>query len=349
MDNTVDSRATSAVVRYALANGFSEKCIIDATGYSAAELSDNNKRIHAIVGPKLLLAIVESGCGVAPPLELGASAPFNFLGGLENLLLLSGSPKRGLQKLTDYFGVFHGGMKVEFSETPKYLSFAYKYTDDEFDNGCANEVVLSVLYRLMIGAFGENGRACELQSGFDANGVKSAYRKAFATPVRFNSADNAFRLTFKRADIEAGGRLFDQELMELVESRLRDRLKLLQQSTQSVEFRDLLNAVEVCVRFGMFRTEDVARHAEISVRSAQRLASENKTSIGQMINDARLALLNERLATDPNCPAIVLAELLGYSDERALRRGLVAWTGMSLSNYRKRKPTSEETTFRTLS
>ncbi|MEM6536473.1 MAG: AraC family transcriptional regulator ligand-binding domain-containing protein [Pseudomonadota bacterium] len=337
INSSVNSSAVAAVVRYALLNGLTAENVVEAIGYAPSEVFVENRRFPAIVGPKLLLNIVALGRSVAPPLELGASVPFSFFGGLENALLLSSSPRDGLQNFAVYFAIFHSGMQVDYSETKRFASFSYKYADDEFDNGCANEVVLAVLFRLMTGTFGESGRPHEVQTGYDPNGLKSVYCEAFGSPVRFASADKSFRLVFKRSKMSSATSGVDPELMKFAEKRLRQRLEDVQSSTLSLELRDLKIAAEVCVRHGKFSIEDVANYAEMSLRSAQRLSGDNDTSIRELINNARLSMLSERLISEPNCPAGELAELLGYSDERAFRRALLAWTGMSIAAFRKRR------------
>ncbi len=85
-----------------------------------------------------------------------------------------------------------------------------------------------------------------------------------------------------------------------------------------------------------FSVGAVARRCGLSVRSAQRVAAENGTTLSQIMDDARLERLQDLLGRNPTMNADDLAAEVGYSDARSLRRGLAKWGVSSLSDMRRR-------------
>lgn len=77
----------------------------------------------------------------------------------------------------------------------------------------------------------------------------------------------------------------------------------------------------------------VARHMGISAASLRRRLAEEGASFRSIISDARRELVHQLLMTDKSLGAI--AEEVGYSDERSLRRACVRWFGRSPDCYRQ--------------
>ncbi|MEM8541103.1 MAG: helix-turn-helix domain-containing protein, partial [Pseudomonadota bacterium] len=85
---------------------------------------------------------------------------------------------------------------------------------------------------------------------------------------------------------------------------------------------------------GVFNAASVAAAANMSVRTAQRIASENGTTLQELIDKVREQRATELLRDNRNDIGSI-AFLLGYSDERAFRRAFRRWTGQTPSDFRK--------------
>ena len=83
---------------------------------------------------------------------------------------------------------------------------------------------------------------------------------------------------------------------------------------------------------GTYQVEAVAAAANLSLRTAQRLANQHGTSVQQLIDDVRLANAKTFLN---NAEIIIetVAQFVGYADVRAFRRAFKRWTRVCLKEY----------------
>lgn len=87
------------------------------------------------------------------------------------------------------------------------------------------------------------------------------------------------------------------------------------------------------IRQGVVTEAGVAERMEISAASLRRRLTDAGTSFRQLLSDIRREAVQRLLATDKSLEAI--AEEVGYSDERSLRRACVQWFGVPLAQYRE--------------
>ncbi|MEL7446197.1 MAG: helix-turn-helix transcriptional regulator [Pseudomonadota bacterium] len=85
---------------------------------------------------------------------------------------------------------------------------------------------------------------------------------------------------------------------------------------------------------GDYRIFSVAKRAQMSQRTAQRVAATHGTTLHAMITETRRSAA-EALLADRSTSVETIATLLGFSDDRAFRRAFNRWTGRSPSAYRR--------------
>lgn len=322
-----------AVVQYAITQGLPHDRVENLVGLSLENLLQKNT-LPAAVGPDLLAQILEGGFGQAPAIEIAQNAPFSFFGGLERAVLLAPTGREALQSLSANFAVFHDRLVPAFEETKSYTHFSFRYIGDERDNGGCNEVVLSVLVRLMRSVFGQFGQPHEVQLRYDRNGIRSAYEDFFQSAIKFHSQDKSFGVVFKKDDMNWRQSGHDPELFSLVMNRLSKTAASRRANTPMADYFELINASNLCAEDGVFNVAAIAAKAGLGERTAQRIAQRHGASLGKLINRARLRVLREQLSKAPETSAEDLSRLTGFSDSRALRRALKTWTGQKLSEFR---------------
>lgn len=322
-----------AVARYAISKGMPRGRIENLIGTSL-QPGEPTRKLPSYVGPSLFASLLEDGIGRAPSIEIGKGAPFSFFGGLEQAVSLAPTGRDALRALTDNFVVFHNGLESRLEETPEHLHFSYWFDGDESDNGCCNEVVLTVLIKLMRSAFGWRGQPSEIHTRFDRNGAASVYDRFFAAPVHLNWKDRSYGAVWKKEDMLWRRPGFVRGTFERALERVSRVATTRQRDTVAVSFIELISASNICVRDGAFHVASVAATAGLGERTAQRIARRHGTSLGRLLDEARLRILREHLSRNPCANAEDLSAIAGYSDSRALRRALKAWTGQHLSQIR---------------
>ncbi|MEM8935324.1 MAG: AraC family transcriptional regulator ligand-binding domain-containing protein [Pseudomonadota bacterium] len=322
-----------AVAQYAIDNGMPRDRVENIIGAPLNSIA-RGVTLPAVVGPALIAQIFESGLGQAPAIEIAQNAPFSFLGGLERAVILAPTGRDALQALAANFAVFHDRLVPNFEETKTYTHFSFRYIGDERDNGGSNEVVLGVLVRLMRSIFDERGQPHEVQVRFQRNGVKSAYESFFQSPITFYSEDQSFGVVFKKGEMMRPQHGYDPGVFHFALSRLQKAAALRRAGSPAADYSELVNASTLCADDGVFKITAIAEKAGIGERTAQRIAQRHGSSLGKLMDEARLRLLREQLSKNPKTSAEDLSRLAGFSDSRALRRGLKSWTGQTLADFR---------------
>lgn len=116
-------------------------------------------------------------------------------------------------------------------------------------------------------------------------------------------------------------------------------LRMMQEAAEARSATDGAAAAPVAeqaaelIRQGVVTEAGVAQRMEISAASLRRRLTDAGTSFRQLLSDTRREAVQRLLATDKSLEAI--AEEVGYSDERSLRRACVQWFGIPLAQYRE--------------
>lgn len=330
---TVSLAPILGLAHYAVGLGMDEERVESLIGVPLI-CDDPTERVSCWAGPILFNQILIDGLSTAPAIELAQTAPLSFLGGLERLVFLAPTGREALYALAANFSTFHDGLIAEFEETTSYSKFSFKYKGVEHDNGCCNEVLVSFLVRLMRSVFGARGQPHEVQLRYDRNGNASAYEDYFVSPVKFWSDDENFAIVFRKSDMDWAQSGHDPELFRLASKRFSKAAALRRDSSPATDYFELITASNTCVRAGIFGVAAVAAKAGFGERTAQRIAQRHGSSIGKLIDQARLRMLREQLSQSPHTCAEDLSALLGFSESRALRRAIKSWTGQSLSRFR---------------
>lgn len=84
----------------------------------------------------------------------------------------------------------------------------------------------------------------------------------------------------------------------------------------------------------------IAQHLKITERTLRRRLTAEGSSYRQILDEARYERA-QRILERTQINAEQLAELLGYSDASSFRQAFRRWTGMTLNEFRQRRPRTE--------
>lgn len=158
------------------------------------------------------------------------------------------------------------------------------------------------------------------------------YVDYFGVPVDFNASE--ISLILKPEKLDEPIKQANVELFNYVQTHLSGVKKQIEAAKEPKELKALRNAAAENARAGLFSAVSVAAAANMSVRTAQRIAAENGTTVQGLIDKIREHSAMELLRDNRNDIGSI-AFLLGYSDERAFRRAFQRWTGQTPSDFRK--------------
>lgn len=158
---------------------------------------------------------------------------------------------------------------------------------------------------------------------------EDAFAQYAGCPVKKDSTN---ALVFRAADMEVPFISYNEAMWEFFEPELRRRLDEMEQDDSfSAKVRSALTEL---LPGGSGSADDVAEKLGVSKRTLQRRLTEEGTSFQKQLNSTR-EILAKHYIRNTDMSSDDIAFLLGYQELNSFLRAFAAWTGMSVSEYRK--------------
>ena len=141
-------------------------------------------------------------------------------------------------------------------------------------------------------------------------------------------------ITFKNSDLEIPFISYDEGMWSYFEPELTKRLAELDVD-ESTAAR-VRSALSELLPGGQCSIEDVADKLGLSRRTLQRKLSEEDTTFQKQLNSVRETLAIHYIR-NTEMTSNDIAFLLGYAEINSFLRAFIVWTGMSISEYKKKK------------
>lgn len=325
---------TSATVAFALSRGMTIGDIEAATGLDTRTLGDPDARLSDHIAHQLWAALMKKAePGIALGLEAARAASFSALGGLMHGVQFAATLGDALAFISRNRNLLADRLQIGLIEAGGEARIEAQHPNDPIDQGRVAEVGAALVARLVREILGVHTPPVRVEFAFGPLGPVHAYRTFFRCPVHFKRpsaaliyASDALALPIKTAE---------PTLFEFVEQHFAFTVRQVGVKQHGAEFIRLREAIADAAACGDFRAANVVGRAQLSPRTAQRIAAANGTTVQAMITDARRSAA-EALLADRSVPIETVAMLVGFSDDRAFRRAFKRWTGVSPSGFRKR-------------
>lgn len=322
----------STTVAFALSRGLTLEQIEATAGISGIDLMDPEARLPDIVLPKLWCALMErSEPEEALALEMARAAPLSFLGGLAHGAQFAADLRAALNLFIQNRYMLADRLEVELLETDTEASLVAIHPLDELDDGRTAEVGVAVMTRVIREVLDMHQSMMRIEFSHQPRGLPDAYQAFFNLPVLFEQGRNAIvfagsslALPIKNGNVDLF--VFVQKHYEQVRSRF-------ERNMYPPELSKLRDAIVKNAEHGDYSRTSAAARANMSLRSAQRLASLHQTSLQNMIEDIRLSNAKEFLR-DPSAAVETVARLVGYTEDRSFRRAFKRRFGETPSQFR---------------
>ena len=192
------------------------------------------------------------------------------------------------------------------------------------------EIVLGVCLRVLTEVLELDIKAKSVSIGRRLNCDVAIYEAFFGVPVLLNTGD--YRLTVDRAVLDQPSKDRNEDLSRYAEFFFNLALEK-EGAGGNSEYQTLLQSISENAAAGEFGVKPIARHAAMSVRTAQRVAERQGKTLAGLIREARFSRAKQ-LLTDGRVKLAEVAYFAGYSDDRAFRRAFKAHLGVTPSQYR---------------
>jgi len=322
----------STTVAFALSRGLTLDQIEETAGISGIDLMDPDARLPDHVIPKLWCALMEcSDPEEALALEMARAAPLSFLGGLAHGAQFAANLREALNLFVQNRSMLADRLEVGLRETGTEASLVATHPLDSLDDGRTAEVGVAVMTRVVREVLDMHQSMTRVEFTHQPRGLPDAYQAFFNIPVLFEQGRNA--IVFDASSLSRPIRNRNVDLFAFVQKHYEQVRNRVEREKVPPELSTLRDAIAKNAEHGDFSVTAAAARANLSLRSAQRLASLHQTSLQDLIEDIRLSGAKEILR-DPSTTVETVARLVGYTDDRSFRRAFKRRFGETPSQFR---------------
>ncbi|MGX9355004.1 helix-turn-helix domain-containing protein [Roseobacteraceae bacterium S113] len=303
-----------------------------AAGVTCDELMNPEARLPEDAMPKIVAVLAEKYPSEPFTLDIARAAPFSFFGGLADGARYADDLRNATTLVTKNCAVISDQLVLTFYDDPVSPRIVSSHPMNHMDGGRSAEIGSASLKRLFTEYLGIGDCFQRITFSHGPNFNEVHYVEYFGVPVDFNAPE--ISLILKPESLGRQIKYANVDLFNYVKTHLSGVKKQIEAAKEPKELKILRRATAANAEAGVFNAASVAAAANMSVRTAQRIASENGTTVQGMIDKVRGTRATELLQDNRNDIASI-AFLLGYSDERAFRRAFQRWTGQTPSDYRR--------------
>lgn len=320
------------VVSFAVSRGLGLPEVARITGMDTSSLLNCADRIPERAVTSLWTKLERDEPDGEVAFKLAASAPLAIFGGLADGALYAETLHNALDLVASNRKFIADHLLLQITKTPDAYILLTSHPLDSFDDGRIATLRLALLKRLIVGILGVKSALKAVHLVHSPRASLSAYEVFFGAPVSFEQENST--LVIRPEAMTTSLQHANAELFRHIVEHYKLRLSQVQSEIDELPFQRLQRAVINNADDGIYQPVSAAAVANLSLRSAQRLAAENGTSLQSLVEDAKFerakSLLGNSLLQVSN-----IAIMLGYSDDRAFRRAFKRWAGQSPSQYRK--------------
>jgi AraC-like DNA-binding protein len=321
-----------SVVASALSRGLSIVEVEDVAGISCDILLNPQIRPPEDVVPKIVAALGARFPNEPITMDIARAAPFSFFGGLADGARYADNLRTAIELLVKNCSIISDKLEMTFHENSNGVKLVHNHPMNHMDGGRSAEIGSALIPRLFTEFLGMPDCIERITFSHAANCDVKHYLEYFGVPVEFNASE--ISLIMKPERLDAPIKRANVELFNYNKTHLSGIKKQIEAAKEPKELKSLRRAAAENAQAGVFNTASVAAAANMSVRTAQRIAAENGMTIQGLIDKVRQHRAMELLRDSRNDIGSI-AFLLGYSDERAFRRAFRRWVGQTPSEYRR--------------
>ncbi|MBL0937774.1 MAG: AraC family transcriptional regulator [Gemmatimonadaceae bacterium] len=337
IEGTVLAAVVADVIEAAVALGASHQALLEASGLTAAQLSDPDARVPVAADVAVWRALQDRPMGLAIGERLGATS----LGAVGYAMQHGRTVREALEWLHRFRAVLHPGLvpttEVRSTAAGDRLVFS-KVMAGPFAQ--LREPVFafaSGMRALMRGLTGEAVTVRSVTYPLPRPANAAEHEQWFTCPVAWGGA--VFEMAFDaswldwplpKQDARLSGYLTQQA------QRLLDNIADNDSVTAQVR-RD----VAMALADGEPRQDGVAKRLGMSARTLQRRLSTESTTFAMIVDDVRRERA-ELLLNEGRLTASEVAFLLGFSEPAPFFRAFRRWTGGTVQSWRSQQPSQRQ-------
>ncbi|MEM9048659.1 MAG: helix-turn-helix domain-containing protein [Pseudomonadota bacterium] len=322
----------ASVLGIALQSGVSQVEVETWLGPQVAMLGLPGARLADDV-PHLALLRLADAIPSPAPLHLAIALPNTALGGLVHGMQFAPDLGAALDFLARNAAILGDRLSITRSETGTAAKLAIAHPNDALDAGRLSSTLLLLVARALKPLLGDAHVLAGVTLRDEVGDRKTAYGAALGCAISFGAPVSmlVFRSGAMQAPILSAQPAFFASATAHA-TRMLEGLGLAAPGDGGLGL--LRRAIATGAATGDFGVAGILHRSRLSRRTAQRLTARHGTTLGALIEEARLARA-KLLLSDRGMSIERAAQFLGYSDDRAFRRAFKRWTGQSPAGFRR--------------
>ena len=322
----------TTVLDCAVSHGMPLEAIAQVTDLSAIDYARLDSRISDDAVAALMSVIANRWADTAISMEIARSVPFTMLGGLARGAQFANDVEAMLGWFLSNQTIIADQSAVQLEQAESEVALVIAHPGETQDQGMLLEAVTGLVWRLLQESTDVEISLLRVEFVSAKPVLMAAYESFFQAPVSFQAGRNA--LVFSQDSLRAPVRSANPQMFKFVERHFAALRQQLESDRYPIALAELRRGIMENATQGEYGAAAAAAKANISLRTAQRLAKQYGTSLNALIDDIRLA--NAKICLgDPASDIATVGEFVGYTDARAFRRAFRRWTGLSPAEYRR--------------
>lgn len=327
----------SVIFAFGLSRGLSIEEMAAAIGVSPVDIMDPNRRIpdHKLLA---LWALVDSDeDDITATLNLATAAPLSIFAGLAEGARFAGTLGIALEHIAQNGAILADRLKIGITDSAGKIVVSLNHPLDTYDRGRFSSLGVLLLKRLVEEVLGVQDALASARLMRTSVSSPEKLVDYFGCEVYFGQPVNEIHLYPSGYDQPINHA--NTELFAFVQSHFSMARDALETMTSPEGLHRLRDAIVENALKSDYTAQSAAQTANLSLRSAQRLALSGDYTLQKLIDDVRFENA-KMLLRNPELTTNEISEALSYSDDRSFRRAFKRVVGLSPSEYRQSVSTS---------
>ncbi|MEM1369917.1 MAG: AraC family transcriptional regulator ligand-binding domain-containing protein [Cyanobacteria bacterium P01_H01_bin.15] len=327
---TLGSLATTTTA-YAISQGITFDEIAQAINISELDYANQDVRLSDPVVGELMNMLVEKFPDRAIAMEIAHCAPFSMLGGLVQGAMFANDFEAALTWFVENSSVISDQSVVHLEKTNSEIAMVLAHPCEVLDQGHTLEATTGLIWRLLNTITVPGAPLQRVEFANQKTVPLQPYEDFFQAPVLFHTSRNAF--VFSADILRLPVRSANAQMFDFIQQHFVNLRQKLNEDHYPLALAPLRRSIMDNAAHGKYEVVAAAAAANLSLRTAQRLAAQHGTSLQKLINEIRL-INAKKFLNNREINLSTVAQLLGYADVRSFRKAFKRWTGLSPKAYR---------------
>ena len=327
---TLGSLANTAIA-YAISQGITFDEIAQVIDISELNYADQNVRLPDPVVGELMNLLVKKFPERAISMEIARCAPFSMLGGLVQGAMFAANFESALTWFIENSTVLADQAVLHLEKTATEVAFVVAHPFEAIDQGHTLEATMGLIWRLLNTITLPKAPIQRVEFANKKALPIHPYEAFFQAPVSFQTGRNI--LFFAPDTLHLPVRTANAQMFAFIQQHFADLRQKLNGDRYPAALAALRQSIMDNATHGTYEVTAAAAAANLSLRTAQRLAKQHGTSVQKLINEIRQTNAKSFL-NNSEITIETVAQLIGYADVRAFRKAFKRWTGLSPKEYR---------------